>query len=277
MRELRPRSAGAFLLIALVLGYAFVLVLAPIGAIIGGTLERGFAPVLDALDDPNLSHALQLTFILSISATTLNVVFGVIVSWVLERQRFMGRRLLNLLVDLPFVFSPVIAGFTLIVLFGRGGWIDPPFAIVFALPGMLLAKMFVCLPFVPREVSPVLATLSPEPEQAAYTLGASRWTTFRRIVLPSIWVGVVYGAVLTLARALGEFGAVAVVSGGLEGITETATIYIYRALSDRNRVGAYTVSLLLGGIAVLLLVVMTWLQARMNVNRERRAYVHSIE
>lgn len=277
MREVKPRSWVAFLVIALVLGYAFLLVIAPIGAIIGGTFARGVEPIIEALDDPNLAHAFQLTFFLSIITTIFNVVFGVIVSWVLERQHFRGRGLLNLLVDLPFVFSPVIAGYTLIVLFGRDGWIDLPFAVVFALPGMLLAKMFVCLPFTPREVSPVLSALGPEPEQAAYTLGASRWKTFWRIVLPSIWVGVVYGAVLTLARALGEFGAVAVVSGGVEGVTETATIYIFRALSDRNQIGAYAVSLMLGAIAVLLLVVMTWLQARMNVNRERRAYVHSTE
>ena len=302
MREVSPRSPVAILLILFVLAYAILLVGAPIAAIVDGTFsgetrptrggtrtpvaevdpnqsefERRVNPVWEALDNPQVLHALQLTFMLAAGATLLNTVFGMMIAWVLERQRFIGRRMLDLLVDIPFVFSPVIAGYTLIVLFGRGGWIDSPVAIVFALPGMLLAKTFVCLPFVPREVGPVLSNLTQEPEEAAYTLGASRWGTFWRIVLPNIWIGLIYGIVLTLARGLGEFGAVAVVSGGIEGKTETATMFVFRALSDRNRIGAYSVSLALGAIAVLILVVMSFLHHRLNVNRERSSHVYSVE
>lgn len=275
MREIKPTSPFAKLFLFVVIGYAAFLIIAPILAIIQGAFARGFEPIIETLTNPSVQHAIQLTFLLAIGATLLNTIFGVIVAWVLERHTFRYRWVLNLLVDIPFVFSPVIAGYVLIVLFGRGGWIDPPFEIVFALPGMLLAKTFVCLPFVPREVGPVLTNLNQEPELAAYTLGASRWSTFWRVVVPGIWVGLVYGVVLTLARALGEFGAVAVVSGGLEGRTETATMYVFRALLDRNRVGGYTVALTLGIIAVLLLLVMTWLQARLKTNRERMKHVYS--
>jgi sulfate transport system permease protein len=198
---------------------------------------------------------------------------GIIISWVLVRQRFRGKRILNLLVDIPFVFSPVIAGYTMIVLFGRNGWLTPTtFPIVFALPGILLAKTFVSLPFVTREVGPVLAALDREPEDAAYTIGASRWLTFRRIILPNIWPGILYGIILTLARALGEFGAVAVVSGGIEGQTETATMYVFRALNDRNNIGAYSMSLLLGLVAILVLVLMRLI--RRGIVREDTVHVN---
>ncbi len=155
----------------------------------------------------------------------------------------------------------MIAGYTLITLFGRDGWLAPtPIPIAFAIPGILLATVFVSLPFVTREVGPVLGTVDQEPEYAAYTIGASRWTTFRRIILPNIWPGIVYGVVLTFARALGEFGAVAVVGGGVEGQTETATMFVSRALNDRNDVGAYSMSLVLGLIAIMVLLVMRLLR-----------------
>lgn len=275
MREISPRSPFAFLVLVIVLGYAGFLIIAPIVAIVDTVFSRGFAPIAQTLENPNFQHALNLTFVLALGATVINTVFGVVVVWVLERQDFRFRWLLNLLVDIPFVFSPVIAGFVLIVLFGRDGWIEPPFAIAFAFTGMLIAKTFVCLPFIPREVGPVLAHLSREPEYAAYTLGASRWKTFLRVVLPNIWVGLMYGVVLTLSRALGEFGAVAVVSGGIQGKTETATMFIYRAMLDRNRIGGYTVALILGAIAIILLIVMTGLQSRLKNNQERLAHVDS--
>lgn len=275
MREIKPNSPFAFLVLFIVFGYAGLLLIAPIIAIVQGVLTRGVDPIFETLADAGVQHAIQLTFWLAMGATVINTVFGVIVAWVLERQTFRYRWLLNLLIDIPFVFSPVIAGYVLIVLFGRDGWVEPPFAIVFAIPGMLLAKTFVCLPFVPREVAPVLANLSQDQEKAAYTLGASPWATFWRVVLPGIWVGIVYGVVLTLARALGEFGAVAVVSGGIEGRTETATMFVFRALLDRNRVGGYTVALVLGIIAIILLLVMTWLQARLKSNQERMQHVYS--
>lgn len=273
MREIRPHKPLHFLILGIALVYVAVLLLAPIVSIVQRALESGFEPVIASLSEPNVIHALQVTFLMTLGAVLLNTVFGIIIAWVLTRQRFRGRRILNILVDIPFVFSPVIAGYTLIVLFGRNGWLTPTtIPIVFALPGVMLAKTFVSLPFVTREVGPVLATLDTEPEQAAYTMGASQWTTFRRIVLPNIWPGIMYGVVLTLARALGEFGAVSVVGGGIEGKTETATMFVFRALNDRNDIGAYSMSLLLGVTAIIVLIVMRLL--RRSVVREQAAYVN---
>jgi sulfate transport system permease protein len=261
MREVRPSTPVQWLLLGAALLYALVLVIAPIAAIVQKAVAGGIAPIFQTLGDPNVLHALQLTVFLSLGAVVINTLSGLTTAWVLVRQRFRGRWLLNLLVDIPFVFSPVIAGYAMIVLFGRDGWLSPPIIpIVFALPGILLAKTFVSLPFVTREVGPVLAALDREPEYAAYVMGASPWMTFRRIVLPNIWPGILYGIVLTLARALGEFGAVAVVGGGIEGRTETATMYVFRALNDRNEAGAYSMALLLGLIAVLVLLLMRLLR-----------------
>lgn len=273
MREITPRKPLQLLLLGIALLYVAVLLLAPIITIVQKALANGFEPVITALSEPNVVHALQVTFILTMGAVLLNTVFGIIIAWVLTRQRFRGRRILNILVDIPFVFSPVIAGYSLIVLFGRNGWFTPTvIPIVFALPGVLLAKTFVSLPFVTREVGPVLATLDTELESAAYTMGASQWLTFRRIILPNIWPGIMYGVVLTLARALGEFGAVAVVGGGIEGKTETATMFVFRALNDRNDIGAYSMSLLLGITAIIVLLVMRLL--RRSVVREQTTYVN---
>jgi sulfate/thiosulfate transport system permease protein len=272
MREIRPHTPTQWLLVIAALLYAAVLLLAPILAIIQKALENGLQPVLDALSDPIVLHALQITFLITFGAVVINTIMGIIIAWVLTRQRFPGKRLLNLLVDIPFVFSPVIAGYTLIVLFGRGGWFTPTaIPLVFSIPGVLLATTFVSLPFVAREVGPVLGSLDREPEEAAYTIGASRWLTFRRIILPSIWPGILYGIILTLARALGEFGAASVAGGGIEGQTETATLFVFRALNDRNEVGAYGMSLLLGLIAILVLILMRLL--RRNTVTETAAHV----
>jgi sulfate/thiosulfate transport system permease protein len=261
MREISPRSPLAILLISIVFIYAGILFIAPMIAIVVGALEEGLQPILDTFNDTSVQHAFMLTFVLSTVAVVINAVAGLITAWVLVRQRFNGRKLLDAVVDIPFVFSPVIAGYALIVLFGREGWLSPSiFPIVFALPGILLAKTFVSLPFVTREVQPVLEALPPEPEEAAYTIGASRWTTFRRVVLPEIWTALLYGIVLTFARAVGEFGAVAVVGGSIEGYTETATSFVFRAINDRNDTGAYAVSLALGIVSVLILLSMSFLK-----------------
>ena len=265
MREIKPRSLGAWLLILIVLGYAAILFIAPMVAIVQGAFQNGIEPFLAVFRDPSLLHAFELTFVLSIGAVLINALLGLTTAWVLVRHNFRGRRLFNALVDIPFVFSPVIAGYAMIVLFGRNGWLAPPiFPIVFALPGILLAKTFVSLPFITREVQPVLGALSREPEDAAYTIGASRWTTFQRVVLPEIWTALLYGIVLTFARAVGEFGAVAVVGGTIEGYTETATSFVFRALNDRNNVGAYSVSVVLGLVSVFILIVMSLLRRRIR-------------
>src|SRR6185369_4182594 len=173
---------------------------------------------------PAAINALKLTMLLSVGATVLNTVFGTCVAWVMVRDDFPGKRIVNGLIDLPFAVSPVIAGFMLILLFGRGGWFTPvadalDWKVVFALPGMLIATTFVSIPFVVREVMPVLEQIGVEPELAAYTMGASSWQTFRLVTLPAIRWGVLYGVSLTFARALGEFGAVLVVGGGVARLT----------------------------------------------------------
>lgn len=266
----RPRSLLPLVIVGIAVGYALLLLIAPLVAIVQNALADGLQPVIDTLTEPNVVHALEITFAMTVGAVIINTVFGLITAWVLVRQRFLGKTILNTLVDIPFVFSPVIAGYALIVLFGRNGWLAPSLIpIVFALPGILLAKTFVSLPFVTREVGPVLETLEPEPEQAAYVIGASQWKTFRAIIFPEIWPGLLYGIVLTLARALGEFGAVAVVSGGIEGRTETATMFVFRALSDRNDAAAYSVSLLLGLIAVFVLVALRLVRRGMKSSHRK--------
>ncbi|MDX2160279.1 MAG: sulfate ABC transporter permease subunit [bacterium] len=263
MREVTPRSWPAFVVIGIVLLYAFVMLIVPFATVIYSALRDGLQAVVDTFTDANLQHALLVTLVLTVIAVSVNALFGLITAWVLVRQRFRGRKLFDLLVDVPFVFATPIAGFAVLILFGREGWFSPTFVpIVFAYPAIVLVKIFVALPFVTREVQPVLESLSPEPEDAAYTIGANRWTTFRRVLLPEIWTALLYGIVLTFARTVGEFGAVSVVGGALEGYTESATTFIFRALKDRNDTAAYSVSLLLCALSVIILLVMSRLRTR---------------
>jgi sulfate transport system permease protein len=186
---------------------------------------------------------------------------------VLARHKFRGHRFINGLVDLPFAVSPVVAGLMLILLFGRNGWFTPlterlGIKMVFAWPAMLIATTFVSLPFVIREVIPVLTQAGTQQENAAYTIGASGWQTFWHITLPSIRWGVLYGISLTMARALGEFGAILVVSGGVSGLTETSTLFIYRSLDDRNPVAAYAMAMVLALISFSMLMLMEFFKKR---------------
>lgn len=263
MVEKSPRSLLAWLLVAIVLIYAAALIAAPLVSILTGAFQNGVERVIEELTKQDALKALQLTFVVTVLACLINVVLGVVVAWVLVRHKFPGRALFNGLVDLPFVISPVIIGFVVIVLFGRQGWFkDLPIQIAFSFPGILLVTVFVSLPFVIREVMPVLASLTQEQEEAAMTLGASRFTVFRRIVFPGIRHAVIYGVVLTVARSLGEFGAAAVAGGSIQGVTETVTIYVYRSLHDRNNVGAYSMALLLGLISIAVLITMNTLRQR---------------
>ncbi len=263
MREQKVTRPGQFILLAIVLVYAGLLLIAPIAAIVGEAFSRGWDAIVKALSVPDVAMAFRLTFVISVAAVAINTVAGLGLAWVLVRHKFPGKRLLDALIDLPFVFSPVIIGYALVVLFGRNGWIQPQgFQIVFALPGVLIATVFVTLPFVTREIQPVLAALTSEQEEAAFTLGASRARTFRRIILPQIWRALLYGVTLTFARAIGDFGAVTVAGGAIERETETATIYIYRAFNDRNPAGAYGVALLLCLLSIVALVTMNLMKRR---------------
>jgi sulfate transport system permease protein len=239
--------------------YVGVLILAPVLALLAGAFQRGPAPILATLGDPEAQAAFMLTLQIAFISVAINGLFGTITAWVLTRQHFPGRRLLNALVDLPFAMSPVVVGFVLILIFGRLGPLatlqdDLNIQIAFAVPGMVLATVFVTLPFMIRELMPVIATLNREQEHAAATLGASGWQTFLFVTLPALRWGILYGLMLTFARALGEFGAVLVVGGDIQGSTETAPLYIFRVLDDRNYTAAYSVALVLGVISLVLVL-----------------------
>jgi sulfate transport system permease protein len=265
-RSKRPRGRE-WLLVAVVAVYAAILLIAPLAAVAWGAVSSGLSVMIEQLATAEALNALKLTLILGAGATVINTIFGLCLALLLARDDFKGKRILNALVDLPFAVSPVIAGFMLILLFGRNGWftglIDAlNIQVVFALPGMLLATIFVSLPFVVREVTPVLKHLGAEQENAAYTMGAGAWRTFRQITLPNIRWGLFYGISLTFARAIGEFGAVLVVGGGVTRLTETSTLFIYRSLDDRNEVGAYVMALVLAAISFSVLLIMEYFRSR---------------
>jgi sulfate/thiosulfate transport system permease protein len=254
-------SLTEWLLIGIVLLYAAVLMIGPLFAILWGAIAEGVGTIIGQLSSKDALSALKITLFLATTATIINTIFGVIIAWVLVRDKFKGKRFINGIVDLPFAVSPVIAGFMLILLFGRTGWLTPltdalGIKMVFAIPGMLLATTFVSLPFVVREVIPVLEHLGDDQENAAYTMGASEWQAFWHITLPNIKWGLLYGISLTFARAIGEFGAVLVVSGGVSRLTESSTLYIFRSLDDRNEVGAYAMAMLLAIISFSILIFM---------------------
>lgn len=249
------------------LGYLALLLVAPVGMVCYRALEHGIGPAWDAVTTPDALHAFWLTIVMVAIAVPLNTIFGVATALLLVRQRFRGRAVLNALIDLPFAISPIVVGLALILAYGQAGWFGDALTqtgiqVIFSVPGMVLATMFVSLPFVVREVVPVLREVGTDAEEAATTLGANGWQTFRRVTLPAIRWGVAYGIVLTTARALGEFGAVSVVSGKIAGSTETATLFVESEFQQFNYVGAYAASLVLAAIAIAVLVSMTLLQRR---------------
>jgi sulfate transport system permease protein len=244
------------------LGYLAVLLLVPVGLVFYRTFEPGVGAVYDSVTTPAAISAFWLTLEIAAIAVPLNTIFGILTALVLVRGRFRGKWLLDALIDLPFAISPVVVGLSLVLLYGAQGWVQLPFQVLFALPGMVLATIFVCLPFVVREVAPVLRESGDEQEQAAATLGASRRQTFWRITLPAIRYGVAYGVVLTTARAIGEFGAVSVVSGKVAGETETLTLLVEKRFQNFDLAGAYAASALLAVIALATLLAMTLLKPR---------------
>jgi sulfate transport system permease protein len=243
------------------LAYLGLLVAGPVVIMIWQTFSGGLSPVGEALTNPAFLHALQLTLIITAIAVPLNTIFGILFALVIVRREFCGKQVLTALLDLPLGVSPVVVGLALIIVYGRrgefGGWLaDHGIRVIFALPGMVLATIFVCIPFVAREVIPVLREIGTEQEQAARTLGASDWQIFRLVTFPAIRTGVAFGVVLTVARALGEYGAVAIVSGKLSGRTESLTVHVEERFLAFDLTGAYTASLVLAGLALLTLFFM---------------------
>lgn len=249
------------------LGYLAVLLVVPLVMILERSLGSGIAAFIDQIRTPACVSAIDLSLLIVAIVVPVDVVFGVVVALALARGRFRGRGALQAVVDLPFAVSPVIVGVSLTLLWGLHGWFGGlarhGFPVIFSLPGMVLATVFVTLPFVVREVEPVLAEIGEEQEQAAATLGASRGQIFRRITLPAIRWGLIYGVVLTVARSLGEFGALIVVAGGVPGRSQTLTLLVHaRYLDDRNAYGAFCAATLLMLLAVLTVAGMTLLNRR---------------
>ncbi|MEA2310979.1 MAG: sulfate/thiosulfate transport system permease protein [Solirubrobacteraceae bacterium] len=252
---------GRLTLRAVALGYLALLLAIPVGMVFYRAFEHGIAPAWDAVTTPPAQHAFYLTIVITLIAVPANAVFGVACAWVLARTNFRGKRLLDALVDLPFAVSPVVVGLALILVWGRQGWF-PSTSVIFSTPGMVLATIFVSLPFVVREVEPVLREEGIEQEQAARTLGANAFQVLRRITLPTIRWGLTYGVILSTARALGEFGAVSIVSGKISGRTETLTLFVEDRFQSLDLTGAYAAAVVLALLAVAVLVFMTLLQRR---------------
>ena len=248
------------------LSYLLVILAAPVGLVFWKTFEHGFGPAWDAVTTPAAKHALYVTVLIAAIAVPANTIFGIVCAIAIVRRRFPGKGLVNALVDLPLALSPVVVGLAFLLLYGRNGWFgwlgDHGVQVVFALPGMVLVTIFVSLPFVVREVVPVLREIGTEQEQAAATLGASPFQTFRRVTLPAIRWAVAYGVVLTTARALGEFGAVSVISGHVVGKTETMTLHVEERFQSFDYVGAYAASVVLAMLAIATLAAMTLLKPK---------------
>jgi sulfate/thiosulfate transport system permease protein len=255
------RNFGKYALRTFALGYLALLLLIPVGMIFYRTFEHGFGAAWDAVTTPDAIHAFKLTLEIAAIAVPLNTVFGIGAALILVRSKFRGKALVNALIDVPFAVSPVVIGVSLVLVYGKFGWFGGWLAehgiqVIFSVPGMVLATIFVSLPFVAREVIPVLHEIGDEQEQAARTLGASGWQTFRRVTLPAIRWGVAYGVVLATARALGEFGAVSVVSGRITGQTQTLPLYVSQEFTNFDLTGAYAASLVLALIALATLFAM---------------------
>jgi sulfate transport system permease protein len=262
------RGPSAYALRLIVTAYLFFLVAWPVYLVGKNTFVGGTENLLGILEDPDTVHALSLTVRVALIAVVINTLFGVGMSLLLVRYEFPGKRLLSALLDLPLSVSPIVVGLALTLVYGgRNGWFGPTlegwgFQVIFSTPGIVMATVFVALPLVIREVVPVLEEVGEEQEQAARSLGANAWQTFLRITLPSIKWGVIYGVVLSLARSLGEFGAVKVVSGNVLGDTRTATLVVEEKYLNFDKGGAYATAFLLALVAVACIIVVSALRPK---------------
>ncbi|AQA04537.1 sulfate ABC transporter permease subunit CysW [Mycobacterium sp. MS1601] len=256
-----------YLLRFIAIAYVGILVIVPVGLILWRTLEPGIGEFVGSISTPAAVSALQLSLLVVAIVVPLNVLFGVPTALVLARNKFRGKSALQAVIDLPFAVSPVVVGVALILLWGSAGlfgFVENDFGlkIIFSFPGIVLASIFVTVPFVIREVEPVLHELGTDQEEASATLGAQWWQTFWRITLPSIRWGLTYGIVLTIARTLGEFGAVIMVSSNLPGQSQTLTLLVADRYNRANEYGAYAISTVLMAVAVLVLIVQVVLDSR---------------
>jgi sulfate transport system permease protein len=256
------RPSAKWSLRGLAFGYLSLLLLAPVAMIFYKTFEHGLGPPIEAMTSPDALHAIWLTLLMVAVAVPLNTVFGVGCALLLVRYRWKGNAVIDGIINLPFAISPIVIGLSLYLLYGTDGWFGPTLSewgikVLFSTPGMILASIFVSLPFVVRETVPVLQEIGTEQEQAASTLGANAWQTFWRVTLPAIRWGVAYGVVLTTARVLGEFGAVTIVSGSISGQTETLPLFVARAFENFDEQGAYAGAIVLALLALTTLLLMS--------------------
>ena len=247
------------ILIGIAIAYLFLVQYIPAINVFFEAFKKGTGPFLSNLAKPEFLHAAWLTLLLAAISIPVNAVFGLCAAWAIARHKFPGRAIVLSIIDLPFSISPVVAGLMIVLLYGRQGWFGPwlqahDIKIVFAFPGMLMATAFVSMPFVAREVIPVLEEFGKDQEEAARTLGANDWQTFWRVTLPSIRWGLLYGLILTNARAMGEFGAVSVVSGNIANTTQTLPLFVEDAYKQYETEAAFSAAVLLAFLAVITLV-----------------------
>jgi sulfate/thiosulfate transport system permease protein len=266
-KTLRTSLFGPPLLIGIAVFYLALVLFIPAIAVFYEAFHKGFQEFLSAISSPDFRHAVQMTLIATAIAVPLNTVFGLCAAWVLARSRFPGRALLISVLDLPFAISPVVVGLMLVLLYGQNGWFGSVLGswgikVIFNTPGIVLATVIVTLPFVAREVMPVLEETGPAEEEAAKTLGAKDWQIFWRVTLPNISWGLLYGVLLTNARAMGEFGAVAVVSGNIAGRTQTLPIFVEEAYKNYQTEAAFGAATILALLAVVTLFLKEFLERR---------------
>jgi sulfate transport system permease protein len=252
-------------LISLALGFIFLFLLLPLAAVFVEALRKGFDAYWEALKEPDAWSAIRLTLLIAAIAVPCNLIFGVAAAWAIAKYEFRGKALLTTLVDLPFSVSPVVAGLVYVLLFGAHGWfgswlMENDIKIIFAVPGIVLATIFVTFPFVARELIPLMQAQGTEEEQAAMVLGANGWQTFWHVTLPNIKWGLIYGVILCNARAMGEFGAVSVVSGHIRGQTNTMPLHVEILYNEYQSVAAFAVASLLALLALVTLVIKSWVE-----------------
>lgn len=281
-RTVRRAQAGTteapwvrWTLITIALVFLLLFLVLPLAAVFTEALRKGVGAYLDALREPDAWSAIRLTLITAAIAVPLNLVFGVAAAWAIAKYEFRGKAFLTTLVDLPFSVSPVVAGLVYVLMFGANGWLGPWLAehdikIIFAVPGIVLATVFVTFPFIARELIPLMQAQGSDEEQAAIVLGASGWQTFWHVTLPNIKWGLLYGVILCNARAMGEFGAVSVVSGHIRGLTNTLPLHIEILYNEYNIVAAFSVAILLLMMALVILLLRQWSESRLSRQLQHR-------
>jgi sulfate transport system permease protein len=274
-RQLSEPLLVRWLLIAAALVFLALFLFVPLASVFSEALAKGWGAYLAALKEPDTWSAIKLTLLVALFSVPLNLFFGLTASWSIAKFEFPGKSLLITLIDLPFSVSPVISGLIYVLMFGLQGWIGPwlqehDLKVIFAAPGIILATIFVTFPFVARELIPLMESQGREEEEAALTLGASGLQTFLRVTFPNIKWGVLYGVILCNARAMGEFGAVSVVSGHIRGMTNTVPLQVEILYNEYNYAAAFSVATLLALLALVTLVIKTWVEFRMR-NQEIRS------